>query len=557
LALDGLFREDIVRISIIVLLFAGSVASAGFEPDRFGHLPDGTKYMDNKIIVACDYSAPELRTGHSSSGYASTGIESIDRICCNLAVTRVDPFYRGHLRKPALAGTVSRLYIFTVADGTDIMDVIPVLTGDPQIRLAEPYTVPELHYEPNDPYLDQQWYFAHTHTLEAWDTVRGDTTRHSVIAVVDTGIDQEHEDLGPNLWVNAVEDLNGDGYLDEGDINNIDDDDNGFVDDVIGWDFGEDDNDPAEEVMIHGSAVAGCASEATDNGILGAGMGFSARLMALKANGGDGSWNGYQCLIYAADNGADIINCSWGLLNQSQSEQDIINAVWEEGVLIIASAGGNSNDTPIYPAAYDHVMAVTATDQTDHKAYFAGFGSWVDISAPGVEVYAIYGDDYSIVSGTSFSAAMVSGLAGLVATWYPDLVNDEIQEIIESSADPIDHLNPGFEGMLGAGRINSLACVRTAVEYEDTSPTLFGFDPNYPNPFNSSTVLSFHLGEALPVEISIYSIMGQRVATLHQGMLEAGEHRIPWDADDLPSGVYFARIEANEQSRCLKMLLVR
>ena len=97
----------------------------------------------------------------------------------------------------------------------------------------------------------------------------------------------------------------------------------------------------------------------------------------------------------------------------------------------------------MYPAAYDHVMAVTATDQNDHKAYFASFGDWVDICAPGVNILAIYGDDYSVVSGTSFSAAMVAGLDGLVKAWYPAYSNDEIQLVIENAADPIDHLNPG------------------------------------------------------------------------------------------------------------------
>jgi serine protease len=544
--------------TVIALLLAGSTATSGFEQDRIDSLPDGTKYVSNKLIVACDYSAPELRTGQSSSGWTSTGVESIDGLCRDLGVVRVDPFYRGRLHKPALKREVSRMYIFKMAKETNILDAIPMLEQDPHIQYAELCTIPELHYEPDDPYLFQQWYLAHTHTLEAWDTVRGDTTRHSVIAIVDTGINWDHEDLAPNMWVNDAEDLNHNGTMDEGDFNGIDDDDNDFVDDVIGWDFGDNDNDPDDFSLSHGSGVASGASEATDNGILGAGMGFSARLMALKANQDEGGgWNGYQCMIYAADNGANVVNCSWGVLIYNQSEQDIIDAIWEEGVLIVASAGGNSNDTPIYPAAYDHVMAVTATDQDDHKAYFAGFGEWVDISAPGVEIYAIYEEDYTIVSGTSFSTGIVSGLAGLLTAWYPTLANDEIQEIIESSADPIDHLNPGFEGLLGAGRINSLACVRTAVEHENERPTTFRFDPAYPNPFNSSTVLSFHLGDAISVEISVYNILGQRVDILQQGLLEEGDHAIVWDAGHLQSGIYFARIEAEEKSNCVKLVLIR
>jgi serine protease len=545
-----------VTISSPLLII--SAALAGPPANHVDFLPDGTMFLANSLIVVNEYDAPTYQTGEYSSGYALTGVPSVDELCLKLGVIRVEPLYKGNLRKSALIREVLRMYIFTLSGESSPLSAIPVLTSDPNIELAELCALPALHYEPNDPYLDQQWYFSHTHTLEAWDTVRGDTTRHSIIAIVDTGVDWEHDDLGPNIWANDLEDLNHNGILDPEDINSVDDDGNGFVDDVVGWDFGEDDNDPSEDNLLHGSGVASSASEATDNDILGAGMAFSARLMCLKAADYQGNFlHPFSCIVYAADNGAQIINCSWGYFNYSQAEQDIINAVWEEGVLITASAGGNSNDSRMYPAAYDHVMAVTATDQNDHKAYFASFGDWVDICAPGVNILAIYGDDYSVVSGTSFSAAMVAGLAGLVKAWYPEYSNDEIQLVIENAADPIDHLNPGFEGMLGSGRINSLACIATGIDDGPAQPASLSLSQNYPNPFNSATVLIYDLPQTCPVTICIHNLLGQRVDILYEGVQQAGRHSITWDASDFPSGIYFARLQTGSYAESLKLVLLK
>ena len=211
----------------------------------------------------------------------------------------------------------------------------------------------------------------------------------------------------------------------------------------------------------------------------------------------------------------------------------------------------------MYPAAYDHVMAVTATDQNDRKAYFASYGTWVDICAPGVFILAIYEDDYRVVSGTSFSTAIVSGLAGLLRAWYPGHSNDEIQLLIENSADPIDHLNPGFEGLLGAGRINSLACIATGINDGPAQPVSFSLFQNYPNPFNSATVLNYNLPEACPITICIHNLLGQRVDILYEGVRQAGEHSVTWDASDFPSGIYFARLETGGYAESLKLVLLK
>ena len=412
-------------------------------------------------------------------------------------------------------------------------------------------------HDPNDPLAYEQWHLAHTRTLEAWDTIRGDTTRHSIIGIIDTGINYEHIDLASNIWVNEIEDLNHNGTLDPEDINNIDDDDNGFVDDVIGWDFADNDNDPMED-LLHGTGVAGCASEVTDNGILGAGIGFSTRLMCLKAINVQGQLiDGYQPMIYAAENGAQIVNCSWGTLNFSQAEQNIINVVWEEDVLIIASAGGFHNQQEMYPAAYNHVMAVAATDQYDHLASFSSYGEWVDICAPGVNIHTTWGDNFTVLSGTSFASPMVAGLAGLLRAWYTGFTNDEIQQLIEDSADSIDHLNPGFEGMLGAGRINAETCIMTGIDSQQTIPTRFSLMQNYPNPFNTSTVIRYKLPKPTNITLDIYDILGRKVETLKDEYQPAGYHQAIWQADGFSSGVYFYKLTAGEYVKSKKMVLLK
>ncbi len=454
---------------------------------------------------------------------------------------------------------VSRIYLFTFADGINPLSIIKTFNDDPNIEMAEPYTISELLYEPNDPFLDQQWHLTRTHALEAWDTVRGDTTRYSVIAIVDNGVNWNHIDLSDNIWVNEQEDLNSNGTIDDEDLNGVDDDGNGFIDDVVGWDFGQDDNYPMPDTSLHGTGVAGTASEVTDNGILGAGMGFSARIMCVKGR----LWSReieyyYQGMIYAADNGAQIINCSWATDIYAQYQQNIINAIWEEDVLIVAGAGNSGHDQEKYPAAYEHVMAAAGTDQDDVKANFSSYGTWVDICAPAVDIWITWGDDdYELGSGTSYASPLTAGLAALLRTHFPDFSNDEIEQLIEVSADPIDHLNPGYEGLLGAGRINAMTSVMTAIEEGGEKPSEFSLSQNYPNPFNAVTTLSYMLPQSGSITISIYNLLGQRVAILHEGILQAGRYTTTWDATGFPTGVYFARLEAGEHSESIKMVLLK
>jgi serine protease len=520
-------------------------------------LPGGQQYVADKIWVVNEYNASAYLTGQDQAGIAVTGVSSVDELCRRLGVIEVEPYYPGRLTKPALIREVSRMYIFTLADGIDAASVIGDLTADPHIELAELCYVPTLNYVPNDPRVSDQWYISFTGAYEAWDVVRGDTTRHAIIGIVDTGVHWDHPDLAANIWVNAGEDINHNGVFDNGDINYVDDDTNGFVDDVVGWDVEENDNSVIDDATPHGTAVAGCASAATDNGLLGAGFGFSARIMCVKAFGDQGSLeHAYEGIVYAAEMGAQIINCSWSTFTYNQAEQDLIDAAWETGALIVGSAGARGDTVRNYPAAYNHVMGVAATNQIDQRAYFSGYGSWIDICAPGMDILTTYGESgFQYYSGTSFSTAMVSGLAALVCTRYPSYSADQIDSVIEATADSVAYNN----GTLGAGRIDCAEAVGfvIGIDNKPQAPDKFFLSQNYPNPFNARTIISYNLPRQSDVTLDIFNLLGRKVASLVSEQQEAGGHSVIWDAKNQSSGIYYYRLKAGDLSQSKRCLLIK
>ncbi len=364
-------------VLLVVWLVAGVCISGALAQLPEAQLPDGTSYVANRVVVMTGPETALLANEFAPDGLPATGIVSLDQLCRQLGVVRVDPFYPGNLRRPKLAGLASRLRILTLESGRNAREAARVLAADPHLASAELQTLPNLFYTPNDPNYGDQWYLPQIQAPEAWDFIRSPQTRHSVVAIIDTGLNLEHAEIQDNLWINEPEDLNSNRRLDPEDINGIDDDDNGFIDDVVGWDFAGDDNDP-QEVHPHGTGVAACVSAVTDNGTMGAAIGFGVQLMAVKAISDHGQLvEGYLSMLYAADNGAQIINCSWGIPLFQEYEQAIVDAVWAEDVIIVAAGGEGAALT--YPAAHEHVVAVSATNQFDQVTPFSPYGEYIDI----------------------------------------------------------------------------------------------------------------------------------------------------------------------------------
>jgi len=311
--------------------------------------------------------------------------------------------------------------------------------------------------------------------IPAWDAVEASAQADVVVAVIDTGVDYSHPDMADNMWVNPGE-IPGNG---------IDDDGNGYVDDVHGYDFVYNDPDP-DDVYGHGTHCAGTIAAVGNNatGIVGIASGNTnkVKIMALKGLGDDGSGSVVglaNAVVYAVDNGANITSNSWGGFGSSQTLTDVFsNYAYNSGGVISVAAAGNSNmDVEgFFPASIPTVVAVAAVNYLDNKASFSNFGAQIDVSAPGVDVLSLNANGganniatrfpslivdtyYLRLSGTSMACPHISGLAGLLLSQHPAWLPAQIIGQFVGTADPIDVLNPNYAGELGIGRANAFRAV--------------------------------------------------------------------------------------------------
>ncbi len=352
---------------------------------------------------------------------------------------------------------LNRWYRLRLPADADLPAVLAALHADPSVEVAEADYLGHAAFTPNDPKYPDQWGLTRIGAPTAWDTTQGSPVVS--IAVVDTGIDMNHPDLAGQLWTNP-----GDATVDGND-----NDGNGKVDDVHGWDFVNNDNDPQDDIG-HGTHVAGIIAAATNNGAGVTGVCPNCRLMAVKVldSAGQGPYSRIaQGIIYAADKRARVINLSLGGYVDAQVLRDAI--AYAAGYSVIIGAAGNDNkQSPFYPAVYDdYVIAVAATDNADHKAAFSNYGDWVDLSAPGVSIWStVFDDSYAAWSGSSMAAPFVSGVAGLViaqhSAWSPGAVRGHLLH----TADDIGTANPNYVGLLGVGRVNANAAVNTPAQPE-------------------------------------------------------------------------------------------
>ena len=294
----------------------------------------------------------------------------------------------------------------------------------------------------------------------AWSVTTGDPG--VVVAVIDTGVDQSHPDLAANTWVNPGEDCDGCR------TDHVDNDGNGYVDDWRGWDFINGDNNPADD-QGHGTHVAGTIGAVGNNGVGVVGVNWNVRLMGLKFLGSDGSGttaDAVSAILYAAANGADVLNNSWAGGDFSQSLLEAIQFADARDSLFVAAAGndGTDNDSaPTYPASYDvpNVLAVAASDSNDRHAFFSNFGKQsVDVSAPGVNIYSTWpGGSYQYASGTSMAAPHAAGIAALVEAAQPGASDVGVKTLLLRTADPIAAL---ASMTASGGRLNAASAVSCA-----------------------------------------------------------------------------------------------
>jgi len=360
--------------------------------------------------------------------------------------------------------------------------MVSALRRDPTVEYCELNYRASALDEPDDALWSQQWALHRIQASAAWDVARCEGT---VVAILDTGVFQDHPDLSNVLWTNVGE-IPGNG---------IDDDENDKIDDVHGWHFYQnctnDNCQPYENHLIedengHGTHVTGIAAAQTNNGlgIAGVSRGGQAMIVKVLDRYGDGYYSDIAAGIrYAADNGAQVINLSLGGDQPSRVLQDAVDYAYNKGVLVVA-ATGNDGGAVLYPAACDRVMAVAATDEQDQRPAFSNYGPQVDIAAPGQNIISTWRPPYYYFQrrGTSMAAPHVAGAAALLRSWRPDYTNDQTQERLQSCSDDVNASTlPGHDSFLGWGRLN-LACV-----FADLPPGPTPTPPPVPTPIATPT----------------------------------------------------------------------
>lgn len=316
------------------------------------------------------------------------------------------------------------------------------------IEYVEPnWKVRALGVTPSDDLFNKQWGMKIVQAEKAWDLTMG--SKEIVVAVIDTGVDYTHSDLKNQMWVNEAE-LNG--------KDGVDDDGNGYIDDIHGYDFANKDGDPKDD-NNHGTHCAGVIG-AAHNGRGVVGINANIKIMALKfltGSGGGNTSDALSSVMYAVDNGATVLSNSWGGGGSSQAMAEAIEYAKSNGVIFVAAAGNeyNNNDAkPTYPAGYriSNVISVAASTPADTKASFSNFGATtVHIAAPGTNIMSsITGNSYASYDGTSMACPLVAGALALLAS-YEDLSVSEAKERLMKTSDYIPALE---EKTINAGRLN-------------------------------------------------------------------------------------------------------
>ncbi|MCC6476912.1 S8 family serine peptidase [bacterium] len=437
---------------LVALLICSAISLAGYAP--------------RELLV----KFREAPVQSSLDGVITTASSAINELVGEERCTVALPYEKFS----GLAAQTLKIAHLRLTSDIDTEDLYNSLSSDPCVEWVtrnwryqlEQHSLDD-GYVPNDSLYRDAWWLERILAPFAWQITRGDTS--IVIGVIDTGTDLTNGDLIPNFWRNP-------GEIPE---NGIDDDNNGFVDDVIGWDFVdaptlpaggdylERDSEPMDD-FGHGTYVAGIACGASDNLLCYPSVGFHCRLMTLRAGNSNGTLEEDDiaaALLYGAANGASIINMSFGDVVASPLLQEACHIAGESGVVLVASAGNRNRSSIHYPSGFPEVISVGATDTLDFPASFSNHGPWVDVMAPGTGILStLLGSSCGAwnfsTQGTSFASPIVAGIAGLMLSVNDELTPDDVRSILISTCD--DMRQEGWDSSSVAGRVNALHAVEAA-----------------------------------------------------------------------------------------------
>jgi subtilisin family serine protease len=513
-------KESIMRsrllcfCSLALLVFALAAVSSAQEvkiatvaqPDLTGSRFLG--WAPNSIVVKFDRETA-TRFDPIARNHGRVGIAVVDALNERLGAVRFHEQFPGARPVTYRGRTVDIAgwhRVFFAAD-RDVMEAVAAYKALPGVLDAQPVGIHAIEKDPNDPKFIDQWHLKQANDRdmdapEAWDVETGDGA--VIVGILDTGVRYYHKDLGgANASPTSISPatIGGNIWKNPGEVYNdgIDNDGNGFVDDWVGWDFvsavtpcysGEDcgtpDNDP-RDFNGHGTHTAGTVAAINNNGYAVASVaggwlpgssqyeGNGVKIMPLRIGWSAGNRFyevGYvdmgfaaSAFYYAANNGARITSCSWGSSN-SGGIAEAVDYFLAAGGLIFNSAGNSNNESAGYLSSRADVIAVASTNESDLKSDFSNYGTWVDISAPGSNIWSTYhnhsdpASDYiASLSGTSMASPNAAGVAALIWSAFPGISAVEVKQRLFDTADDLDALNPTYAGKLGAGRVNAYRAV--------------------------------------------------------------------------------------------------
>lgn len=426
---------------------------------------------------------------------SKSGIVSLHAVLAQFPGIDIKPLFPWVNKNNTSGGLdLSKYYRILLRNQMDIRKIAKSVMRLDEVEYAEPCPYLHLYTYPNDSLYSSQWNLNQINMEKAWGITQGDSS--IVIAIVDDGVDYKHPDLAKNMWTNPI-------------------------DGSHGYDIYNNDNDPMPgSGYWHGTHVAGIAAARTNNRIGIAGIAPNCRIMAVKATSDENSFNisyGYEGVLWATLNGADIINCSWGGAFSFLGKEIIDNAL-SKGIVIVASAGNDHfyiTDSEIFPACYKGVLSVAATNKADQLSSYSNYGYTVSVSAPGDSVISTDSNNsYLFAYGTSFAAPAAAGLAALIKSVHKDFTAQQIVQQIRVTSDIIDYKNPGYHNKIGFGRINAYGALTKEspaihVSSFSVSDSLTGNGDNIFEPGETvrlSLFITNYLKPCGPITITIYGI---------------------------------------------------
>ena len=524
--------------AVFLLLILCLSTAIGAQHTSAFSTPNSPHFTPGELLIRVTPKAQaELERLHAKS--------PLQKLHDQVGVRSVYPLFP-HIAHPAANPNLKRIYLLRFQIPVDLHTIKADYAVHPLIEAIEFNYIRQTQASeiiPNDPRFEEQWNLSLIDMPGAWAIEKGDP--EVIIAVVDTGFDYTHEDLASQTWVNA-------GEIPD---NGIDDDNNGYIDDVNGWDFSEPpksdgngksqngDNDPIDE-SGHGTHVAGIVGAAVDNDLGISGIAWNCTLMPIRGAGVRGIRDNRSAaaIVYAVDNGARVINMSWGGRERSFVLRDAVDYAYARGVLMVAASGNGSEGASIFPAGYRKVISVAATEQHKQKFYQSNFGASIDIGAPGNVILSTHiNNRYRPLSGTSMATAHVSGVAALIISKRPSLTHQEVRQILLSTTDPITE----SPGLVGAGNLNAARALMasSSLKAHILSPEAHSGGSNQIEVIGTAGGFKFDTWQLLYGPSAVPTAFQPIHAPSQQQKIN--ETLLVWETSSVAEGIYTLRLEVN------------